>query len=235
MSTSDYNEVQAVSAKVSAVRTSDQEQIARFWFEGSRPDGAASRGWSPTPARWTSWERARLLALVNVAMADGFISGWADKYTFNFWRPVTAIRVGDTDGNDRTIADAGWASLLNTPALPDYPSTHSVLGAAAAEVLRRFFQDDDVAFTVMSGTPFAGLTRSFTSFSQAAQENGDSRVYAEIHFRSAVLDGIDQGKRIGRFVFTHSFRSLLDDSQEADGEHVQRARAGDGIRERRDR
>ena len=229
----DYNEVQAVGNKVSAVRTSDQEQIARFWFEGS------ATGWSRiarvvADARaLDSWERARLLALVNVAMADGFISGWADKYRFNFWRPVTAIRVGDTDGNDRTIADAGWESLLNTPALPDYPSTHSVLGAAAAEVLRRFFDDDDVAFTVTSGAPFAGLTRSFTSFSQAAQENGDSRVYAGIHFRSAVVDGIDQGKRIGRFVFTHSFRSLLDDSQEADGERVQRARAEDGIRERR--
>jgi hypothetical protein len=221
---SDYNEVQAVGAKVSAARTADQEQIARFWFEGS-PIGWSRIARVVADARaLDSWERARLLALVNVAMADGFISGWADKYKFNFWRPVTAIRGGDTDGNDGTISDVAWECLLNTPALPDYPSTHSVLGGAAAEVLRRFFHDDDVAFTMTSGAPFAGLTRSYASFSQAAQENGDSRVYAGIHFRSAVVDGIDQGKRIGRFVFTHAFRSILDDDQEADGDRVQRDR-----------
>src|SRR6266568_3683531 len=97
------------------------------------------------------WETARLLALINVAIADGYIAGYVTKYEFNFWRPVTAIRVGETDGNDRTVADPAWSSLLNTPAIPDYTSTHSVLGGAASEVLRRFFRADNVPFTTTSG------------------------------------------------------------------------------------
>jgi hypothetical protein len=99
--------------------------------------------------------------------------------------------------------------VLNTPAIPDYTSTHSVLGGAASEVLRRFFHDDDVPFTTTSGVPFAGITRSFASFSQAADENGESRIYAGIHFRFAVDDGIRQGKKIGAFALTHALQPIV--------------------------
>jgi hypothetical protein len=204
----DYNEVKDIGEKNSATRTAEQTSIARFWYESS------VAGWSRI-ARVVAesrgldlWDTARLLALVDLAMADGFIAGWETRYKFNFWRPVTAIRAGDTDGNDATIADPAWSTLLNTPAIPDYPSTHSVLGGAASEVLRRFFRDDDVAFTTTSGVPFAGLTRSFDSFSQAAAENGESRIYAGIHFRSAVHDGIKLGNKIGGFAFTHVLQPL---------------------------
>jgi PAP2 superfamily len=217
----DYNEVKAIGEKNSATRTTQQTSIARFWYEGS------PAGWSriarvvAESRSLDSWDTARLLALVNLAMADGFIAGFETKYTFNFWRPVTAIRAGDTDGNDETVADQAWSTLLNTPAIPDYTSTHSVLGGAASEVLRRFFGTDDVAFTTTSGFPFAGLTRSYMSFSQAAAENGESRIYAGIHFRSAVEEGIKQGNRIGAFVFTHALRSLdVDVEQLESGERV---------------
>ena len=139
-------------------------------------------------------------------MADGFIAGFQTKFFFNFWRPITAIRAGDTDGNDATIADPAWESLLNTPSIPDYTSTHSVLGAAAAEVLSRFFGTDAFTFTATSGAPFAGITRTFLSFSAAARENADSRVYAGIHFRSACDDGLTQGSHIGQFAFQHYLR-----------------------------
>ena len=105
---------------------------------------------------------------------------------------------------------------MNTPAIPDYTSTHSILGGAASEVLRRFFHNGKVPFTTTSSVPFAGLTRSFASFSEAAAENGESRIYAGIHFRSAVEDGIKQGSQIGRFVFRHALKSLSDDD---DGDH----------------
>jgi len=204
----DYNEVKDIGEKNSLTRTAEQTSIARFWYEGS------PSGWSriarvvAESEGLDSWDTARLLALVNLAMADGFIAGFETKYDQNFWRPVTAIRAGDTDGNDATTADPLWSTLLNTPAIPDYTSTHSVLGGAASAVLRRFFRDDEVTFTVTSGAPFAGLTRSFASFSQAAAENGESRIYAGIHFRSAVEDGIEQGKNIGGFVSRHALRPL---------------------------
>lgn len=175
----DYNEIKAIGEKNSAIRTAEQTSIARFWYEN------ASATWSriaivvSQSRGLNQWDTARLLALVNLAMADGVIAGWETKYDFNFWRPVTAIRAGDTDGNDATVADPNWISLLNTPAHPDYVSTHSVLGGASSEVLRRFFGDDDIPFTITSGVPFAGLTRSFTSFSPAAAENGESRIYAD--------------------------------------------------------
>ena len=136
-------------------------------------------------------------------IADGFIAGADTRYLYNFWRPVTAIRAGDTDGNEATAADPAWETFLNTPPLPDYPSTHSVAGGAASVVLARFFGSDEVAFSATSGPPFAGITRSFKSFSQAAQENADSRVYAGIHFRRACQDGIRLGRQIGRRGFAH--------------------------------
>jgi PAP2 superfamily len=197
----DYEEVKQVGGKNSTTRTAEQSEIARYWYEGS-PQGwsrvarvvAAQRGLD-------RWENARLLALVNAVIADGYIAGADTRYFYNFWRPVTAIRAGDTDGNDATAADVAWESFLNTPPLPDYPSTHSVAGGAASAVLGRFFGSDKVAFTMTNGTPFSGITRSFSSFSQAAQENADSRVYAGIHFRSACQDKIKLGQQIGRRAF----------------------------------
>ncbi len=204
----DYNEVKEIGEKNSAIRTAEQTSIARFWYENASPAWSRIALAVAHSQGLNLWDTARLLALVNLAMADGVIAGFEAKYQFNFWRPVTAIRAGDTDGNDATIADPYWSSLLNTPAIPDYPSTHSVIGGAASEVLRQYFRNDDVPFTTTSGVPFAGLTRSYTSFSQAAAENGESRIYAGIHFRSAVEDGIQQGQKIGQFVFTHALQPL---------------------------
>lgn len=131
----------------------------------------------------------------------GYIAGGDTRYHYNFWRPITAIRAGDSDGNDATAGDPGWETFMNTPPLPDYPSTHSVAGGASAVVLAGFFGADQVAFSMTSGVPFAGITRSFTSFSQASQENADSRIYSGIHFRTSVQDGIKQGEQIGHRAF----------------------------------
>jgi membrane-associated phospholipid phosphatase len=194
----DFEEVKRIGGKDSTDRTPEQTEIAKFWYDGSPHHWsriarvvAASRGLD-------RWDNARLLALVNMAVADGYIAGADTRYHFNLWRPVTAIRLADTDGNDATTPDPKWESLLNTPALPDYPSTHSVCGAAAATVLARFFGSDDVNFTLPSGPPFAGQTRTYTSFSAACREIGESRIYAGVHFRSACTDGIKLGKQIGR-------------------------------------
>ena len=194
----DYIEVKRVGGKDSAARTLQQAEIVRYWYEGS------PQGWNRIARvvagqrRLDAWEHARLLALLNAAMADGFIAAAETRYHYNLWRPVTAIRAGETDGNDLTEPDRAWETYVNTPPMPDYPSTHSVLGAAAAVVMARFFGTDQIAFTMTSGAPFAGITRSFTSLSQAARENADSRVLGGVHFRSACEAGLALGERIGR-------------------------------------
>jgi PAP2 superfamily len=193
----DFNEIKSVGGKVSTMRTTDQTEIARFWFEGPG-------NWN-TIARTVAASRnldirdsARLLALMNMAMADAYIAGFKIRYVYDFWRPITAIREGDNDGNDATAGDPTWDSHQNTPSVSDYPSTQSTFSAAAAVVLASLLGGDQASFTVTSGKPFEGLTRSFSSFSQAARESADSRVYAGIHFRSACEDGLALGRRVGQ-------------------------------------
>ena len=180
------------------VRTEEQSQIARFWYED------APIGWNRIANTVLGeqnvelWKSARILALTNFAMADGFIAGFEAKYHFRFWRPVTAIRAAASDGNRFTSPDEDWSSYLITPPVPDYPSTHTVLGAAAAHVLIHFF-GDRIEYSTTSVTE-PGVTRHFRGFREAALENGASRVYAGIHFVDAVADGYHQGAGIGREV-----------------------------------
>jgi hypothetical protein len=147
-----------------------------------------------------------------MAMADGYISSFEVKYDELFWRPVTAIRLADTDGNDRTQEDKRWLPLVETPPIPDYDSAHAVEGAAAAAVLRSVF-GDRTSFSNCSpwlpagnscagGTGGQAVVRTFTSFSQAAAENGVSRIYVGFHFRKAVDDGLPHGQKIGNRAVT---------------------------------
>ena len=212
----DYNEVKEIGALDSVGRTDDQSMIAQFWYENASSIWSRFTHLAAQTQGLDDWETARLLALINPAMSDGIIAGWQAKSDFNRWRPVTAIRAGDSDGNEATVGDTMWSSFLESPPQPDYPSGHSVVAGAAAQVLRRFFGTDYIPFIATSGVPFAGLTRSFTSFSEAAEENADARVYAGIHTRSAVKDGTRQGEKIGRFVFDKALRPLHEKDEDAD-------------------
>lgn len=194
----DLESVRAIGAASSKTRTPEQSEIARFWYEDS-PLGWNRIANSAIRARGLdAWSAARTLALVHFAMADGFIAGFDAKYRFRFWRPETAIRAAADDGNPRTEADPEWKPFLITPPVPDYPSTHTVLGWAAAEVLARLL-GDEVRFTADSLT-LRGVTRQYPSFSAAAGENAMSRIYAGIHFPHAVEAGTRQGRSIGREV-----------------------------------
>jgi len=202
----EIDEIRAIGAKTSALRTAEQSEISRYWYENS-PQGWNRIAREVALARnLDEWESARLLALVNLAMADGFIGGFEAKYHYDYWRPATAIReIGGKSG------DASWLSDLDTPPVPDYPSTHTVLGAAAAATLARFFGTDMVSFSMTSGAPYAGITRRFWSFSEAAHENGASRVLAGIHFASAVQAGYEQGERIGAWTYERALRPVRPD------------------------
>jgi hypothetical protein len=215
--TDDFNEVKSLGAKVGSARTADQTEIAHFWVESSPLRWNRIARTVADAAGFGVWENARLFALLNVSLADGYIGSWESKYLYKFWRPVTAIRLADTDGNPHTIADPNWESLRSTPPMPDHDSAHSVQGSAAAEVLKRVFGTDAVAFSVCSLSLLLPdeqcgraneVLRSYSSFSQAADENGLSRILVGFHFRKAVEDGITHGRRIGKDAVTHLLRPV---------------------------
>lgn len=195
-----FNEVKEIGKINSSVRSADQSAYAKFWYEFSEA------GWNRVARtvainkKLSLVESARLFALVDMALADSYIAGWDSKIHHNFWRPYTAIRNAATDGNDATTADKEWEPSEPTPPVHDYPSTHSALGNAAAAVLAKLF-GDNTSFTMASFTAVpAGNTRSFTSFSQAANENADSRVMAGIHFRFSCVAGQELGNKIGNWI-----------------------------------
>ena len=206
--TADFNQVKRLGGDgvtTPSARTPDQTEIAMFWYESSPLQW--NRIARTVGSRLDPWEQARLFGLLNLALTDGYIGSFETKYHYNYWRPVTAIRLADTDGNPATAGDPGWTPLMPTPPIHGYDSGHAVEGgAAAAAVLRRFFHRDHVSFRACSTTLTAPRSkcdeaaprfRRYHSFSAAAAENGDSRIYIGFHFREGVDVGIEHGRKIG--------------------------------------
>ncbi|MEO9123522.1 MAG: chemotaxis protein CheB [Microcoleus sp.] len=199
----EVNYVKEIGKVDSLTRTPDQTAIANFWANGG--------GTFTPPGHWnqiaeeasalagTSLEdSARLFALLNIAEADAAITCWDAKYTYNSWRPVTAIRQADTDNNPNTTADPLWTPLLPTPPFPEYTSGHSTFSGAADAVLTSVF-GSDFGFADRGDKSINSL-RTFDNFAQAADESGMSRLYAGIHFMSANLDGLSSGRNVGNYV-----------------------------------
>jgi hypothetical protein len=216
----DYNEVKRLGdARVrGALPDSAESDIARFWPGGGSNWNLTARVIA-TGRGLDRWEHARLFALLNLGQADVFIANQTWKYTYNFWRPVTAVRWPD-DGNADTESDPVWRPFLVTPAYPDYPCALPTSAGAGAEVLRQFFGTDDISFTrtfnaaavplpaPMVALPPKAITRTFTSLSEAAAEAQSARVYGGLHFREGCVAGGRQGTQIARFVVQHSLQPL---------------------------
>lgn len=198
-----YNEVKQLGATGSSRRTADQSQIAQFWRPVSVIQWNEVARYVAVHRKLTLSQNARLFGLLNAAIADSRVAAWDAKYTYGAWRPITAVASGDADTNVFTDGDVNFVPYLETPNHPDYPSGHSTTGAAAAEVLRRFF-GDRAKFTIGSDT-VPGVTRSYRSFTEAAVENGRSRIYGGIHFSYADRAGQATGRDVGSF----TFRKLL--------------------------
>jgi len=207
--TADFNEVKSLGGDditTPSDRTTDQTEIALFWWESSPLKWSRIARTVSVNTGLDLWENARLFGLLNMALADGYIAMAASKNHYNYWRPVTAIQTGDTDGNPDTTGDPTWTPLIPTPANQDYPSGHSIEGGAAAEVLKQFFGTDRISFQDCGVMLPAGSTcsdpspvlRSYTSFSQAAAENAYSRILIGFHFRKAVEEGTAYGRKIGK-------------------------------------
>jgi hypothetical protein len=184
--------------------------IALFWAENA--------GVSPTPpGHWLDialresklrglslFENARLFGMLGVALADAAIASWDAKFDDDFWRPITAIREADTDGNPNTTADPEWLPLIPTPPFPSYTSGHSTFSGAAAAVMASVF-GADTPFTT-SSAELPGVVRSFAGYEAAANEAALSRLYGGIHYSFDNNDGMSAGKALGQFVVNNFFR-----------------------------
>jgi hypothetical protein len=217
----DFNEVKELGSLTSTRRTADQTAASIFWQDSG-------------PAIWNRVfrqlaaseeldivESARMFAMTNLASADGVIGCWNDKYYWNFWRPVTAIREGASDGNPATEADPAWKPLFDpsvpvsgpplvTPGFPDHPSGHGCLSGAVVQTLKEFFGTDRIAFTAESNkcSPAPCPPRSFDRFSKALKEVIDARVWSGIHFRTADVQGAVLGKKVGSYLDKHYFQPV---------------------------
>jgi hypothetical protein len=194
------NEVKSLGIAGGTASSADQALTGRFW------NGAIQNYWNEiaqtaTDAHHLSTaERARLFALLNLAVADSVIAFYDAKYTYNLWRPVTAIRAADTDDNPDTVSDPFWLPEVgNTTPDPSYPGAHAVISAAAFDVLISVLKRDRLALTVTSEV-LPGVTRSFDSLSAAANEAALSRIFAGVHFRFDLTSGSRLGRSVADFV-----------------------------------
>ena len=219
-------------------RTAEQTEIGIYWgYDGTPGLGTPPRLYNQIAMQIAEQkgsdvvELARLLALVNVAMAEAGLVCWEAKYRYKYWRPITGIREADGDGNPATVGDLNFTPLGApcsncpieapnfTPPFPAYTSGHATFGAALFETLRKFYRTDRIAFTFVSDE-FNGVTRdnqgivrpliprSFNSLSEAEEENGQSRIYLGIHWAFDKSEGISQGRNVADYVFAHTFTPL---------------------------
>jgi PAP2 superfamily len=205
----DYNETKTVGSLTSATRTAEQTEIGYFWADsGPLLWQNALRYISGTYLHNTG-DSARMFALAEAALADAQIACWDSKYFYNFWRPITAIRLGDQDGNPATEVDPVWQPLINTPNFPEYPSGHADVSGAVSHMLQRFFGRDELTFQMTTTNALAPQkTRTFSRFSQAEQEVINARVYVGIHYRNSDVTAGAQGRRVADWVFRHILRPI---------------------------
>lgn len=207
--TSDFNEIKTIGCMGCTARSADQTQIGLFWLDNIPLSWNRIARTLIIQEKLSGWKAARLLALLQMAEADANISAFDGKFFYKFWRPITAVRLAESDGNPNTSGDQAW-NLLSppTPPVPDYPSNHALDGGAAAEILKSFFNTDAIAFTCTSNA-LPGVIRNFKNFSDAAREVSLSRIYVGFHFRNAVVQGEAQGRKVGNYIYQNCLKGKL--------------------------
>lgn len=193
----DFNEIKSIGGKASSKRTSEQTAIAIHWSGSEIPPlNAVARAVS-TERKLGVADNARLFAYLNMAMADALIAVFESKYTFNAWRPVTAIRGADMAKNDGIQADATWEPLIVTPPHPEYGCAHCIAAGAAVAVLRKFSGGDKINAGFVY--PTLGVPRQWNSLDQITREMEDARVWGGVHFRTAAEHGTQVGRQIADY------------------------------------
>ena len=201
----DYNETKEFGGVKSAKRTDAQSDAVRFWTQANLGPAWFQAATQVSARRGLPLaENARLFGLLSMALANCFIVDWDAKFQYNFWRPVTAIRNGDQDGNEATERDAGWLPLNVTPMHPEYPSQAGINAGAARGILESVFGNGPESF-VATDIADARLSRQFASFGQMAEEHKEVRIWGGIHFRNS----LDVGEAMGRKIADHLVANFL--------------------------
>jgi len=196
----DYNEIKAVGRIDSSTRTDDQTQAARFWLSTGGDVYYPLVRTVVANSKLDLLDRARLLALVAAARADGLIAVFDAKYHYNFWRPITAIRYGDEDGNPATERDATWQPIADTPMHPEYPCAHCVQAASMCAVLEAVLGSRAIVEVAMTSKTAPGVTRRWTDLRDFVREVSDARIWAGFHYRFSTEAGAQLGYLVGRHV-----------------------------------
>ncbi len=192
----DFNEVKALGSKNSQQRSADQTEIARFWEEVMPPIyHGIVRSVANMPGREIT-QNARLFAAVTQASDDALIAVFDAKYHYGFWRPVTAIRNGDIDGNDATERDASWVPFIDTPMHPEYPCAHCIVSAAVGTVLQAEIGDGQTPVLTTASKAAGGMARSWTKLDEFMQEVVNARIYDGVHYRNSGKVGAEMGKQV---------------------------------------
>jgi hypothetical protein len=204
----DYNEIKALGAKNSTRRSAEQTDIARFWADiVSSPYFPVVRSVATAPGREPT-QNARVLAVAAQAIDDALIAVFDAKYHYNFWRPITAIRNGDTDGNDATERDASWLPFIDTPMHPEYPCAHCILSAAVGAVLQAEIGTGPTPTLSTTSLMAPGMVRSWTKIGDFVQEVANARIYDGVHYRNSTEVGTAMGKQIGELAAAKYLRPL---------------------------
>jgi hypothetical protein len=205
----EYNEVKEIGSSTSTTRGADQTTAARFWAEAPIQQARGAFREFVLGRELNVVEAARFMAMISVTYADGLIACFDAKYHYAFWRPITAIRAGDTDGNEATVGNPAWSPLLAvTPNHPEYPSAHSCLTPAAGRVIARFLETEQIDFTIPSLTGLGD--RHFATPKDLEYDVANARIWGGIHFRSAVEDGAEIAKKTADHVLAHYFHPSTD-------------------------
>ena len=203
--TADYHEIKDLGRATDTSRTAEQSATALFWSPSATALWSANvRSLARTMDLLTA---ARFEAIGLAAVTNSLIACWDAKYTYMFWRPVTAIRAGDTDGNSETEPDAAWTPFITTPSHPEYPAAHTTVGAGALGFYTVWFETDQFPLEFKGN---AGAVRQYTSGAEIHAEEGNARVWGGMHWRNSTEVGTALGRKVGKYTATHLLKRLDD-------------------------
>jgi len=196
----DYNELKDYGGKNSAKRTAQQTEIARFWLMVGPQAYHPFARQLVTAQQMSVGDSARFMALVALGLSDAQIALFDAKYHYEFWRPITAIRNGDIDGNPATEREATWQPIDNTPMHPEYPCAHCILSASLAGVVKAALGTEDIPEIAITSATAPGVTHRWTNMRAFTEEVANARIWAGFHYRFSTRVGTDMGRRMGEYV-----------------------------------